>query len=59
MSKVCDICKRGPRVKIFRSKSMIATKRKQHLNLQTKKIDGQKMRVCSKCLKTLGKTSKE
>lgn len=55
MSKVCDICHRGPQVKISRSHSMIATKKKQMLNLQAKTIDGQRMKICSRCLKTLKK----
>jgi len=56
MSKVCAICQRGPQVKIFRSKSMIATKRKQNLNLQTKTINHKKIKICSNCLKTMAKT---
>lgn len=56
MSKVCDICKRGPKIKISRSHSMIATRKKQNLNLQVKTINGKRLKICSKCIKTLNKT---
>jgi len=55
MARKCDNCGRGPLKSISRSKSMVATKRRQYLNLQSKKISGKKMTVCAKCLKTLVK----
>ncbi|MFH1225920.1 MAG: L28 family ribosomal protein [bacterium] len=55
MSKVCDICRRGPQIKISRSHSMIATRKKQYLNLQAKTVDGKRLRICNRCLKTLKK----
>ena len=55
MSKTCQKCGRSTNVKISRSHSNIATKKRQYLNLQTKKIDGKKTRICSKCLKSLSK----
>jgi ribosomal protein L28 len=53
MSKKCDICGRGAIIVISRSHSMIATKKKKYLNLQTKKINGKRMKVCTACLKTM------
>jgi len=50
MSKICDICGRGPHTSTKRSHSNIATKRKIFLNLQTKKIKGQRKKICSRCL---------
>lgn len=55
MARICQICRRGTKVKISRSYSNIATKKRQYINLQTKKIGEKKMRVCTKCLKTLSK----
>jgi len=55
MSKTCDLCGRGSTKDASRSHSNIKTIKKQYLNLQTKKIDGKKMKVCAKCIKTLSK----
>lgn len=57
MAKFCDSCGRGPLSAQTRSKSMVATKRRQKVNLQNKIIDGKKMRICTKCIKgiTAGK----
>lgn len=55
MSKVCEICGRGPQSGNSRSHSNIATRRKFSLNLQTKKVGGQKKKVCTSCLKTMNK----
>ncbi len=40
-----------------RSHSNIATKRRQMLNLQWKKIKGVRQRLCTSCIKTLGKAA--
>ena len=53
MGRVCQICGRGTKVKISRSYSNIATKKRQYINLQTKKIKGKKIKVCTRCLKKL------
>ncbi len=53
MAKVCQICKRGTKTKISRSYSNIKTKKRQYLNLQTKRIGGKKIKICTKCLKKL------
>ncbi|OGL66119.1 50S ribosomal protein L28 [Candidatus Uhrbacteria bacterium RIFCSPLOWO2_01_FULL_47_24] len=58
MSKTCEKCARGPQVGISRSHSMIKTKRKFNLNLQTRTIGGKRMNVCTNCIKTGKKTSK-
>jgi large subunit ribosomal protein L28 len=55
MSRVCDLCGRGPNKAMSRSHSNIATKRRQHVNLQTKKLAGNKVKVCTRCLRTLAK----
>lgn len=58
MARRCDLCGRGSTKDATRSHSNIKTIKRQHINLQTKTIDGKKMRVCSKCLKTLRKIKK-
>ncbi|HAH04576.1 TPA: 50S ribosomal protein L28 [Candidatus Komeilibacteria bacterium] len=55
MSKVCQICGNGPTSGIRKSHSNIKSKRQVNINLQVKKIDGQKKRVCTSCLKSLSK----
>jgi ribosomal protein L28 len=56
MPKTCDTCGKGPHTKISRSHSHIATKKMQYPNLQSKKIEGKKMTICTRCLKSLTKT---
>ena len=51
----CDICGREPLKGHWRSHSNIKTIRRQKLNLQTKRVDGKKMTICTSCLKTLAK----
>ncbi|MDP3244371.1 MAG: 50S ribosomal protein L28 [bacterium] len=55
MSRVCEICKRGPRVGQTRSHSKVASKRWQGINLQIKTINGRRVRLCTKCIKTRAK----
>ena len=55
MSKTCDLCGRGSTKDASRSHSNIKTIKRQYLNLQSKKIDGKKKKVCAKCIKTLSK----
>jgi len=55
MSRVCQICGRGPKSAQSRSHSNIASKRTMAINLQTKKIGGQNLKICTKCLKTSAK----
>lgn len=58
MAKKCDVCKRGSTKGATRSHSNIKTLKRQNLNLQTKKIDGKKTKLCSSCLKSMNKKSK-
>lgn len=57
MSRNCDICGRGTQSGHSRSHSNIATKRKFKVNIQTKKIDDEKKKLCTKCIKTMSKAS--
>jgi ribosomal protein L28 len=58
MARVCDRCGRGSNRAISRSHSNIATKRQQFVNLQAKKVDGQRMKVCTRCVRTMTKEAK-
>ena len=57
MARKCDVCGRGSSKDATRSHSNIKTLRRQHVNLQTKKVAGGKFKVCTKCIKTLAKVS--
>ena len=59
MSKICQICSKKAMSGNSRSHSNISSKRKMSVNLQTKKIDGQKMTVCTSCIKTINKKKKQ
>lgn len=59
MSRTCQVCGRGTRTSQTRSHSNIATKRKQFINVQKKNIDGEKIKICAKCIKTANKTAKD
>jgi len=56
MARRCDICGRGSTKDAQRSHSNIKTLKRQYINLQTKKVDGKKIKICTKCLRTLSKT---
>ena len=58
MAQVCEVCKRGTTVGNNVSHSQVKTKRTMQVNLQSKKIDGKKMKICTSCLKTYKKNSK-
>ncbi|MEK7167501.1 MAG: 50S ribosomal protein L28 [Patescibacteria group bacterium] len=55
MPKVCDICGRGTATAFNVSHSKVRTKRTQEVNLQNKRMDGKKKRVCTSCIKTANK----
>jgi|RifOxyD2_1024036.scaffolds.fasta_scaffold01147_3 large subunit ribosomal protein L28 len=55
MSKMCEICERKAVIGNSRSHSNIATKRRMSINLQSKKVDGKKLSVCTNCIKTINK----
>jgi len=57
MARTCQRCERGPMSSNSRSHSKVATKRLQKLNLQKFKINGQKLLVCARCIKTLNKAA--
>jgi ribosomal protein L28 len=51
MAKSCVTCGRGSLKGKSRSHSNIATNRQQKINLQSKKIDGKKVNICTSCLR--------
>lgn len=55
MSNICELCSRGSTTSATRSHSRIQSKRRVFINLQSKTIDGKKMKVCTKCIKNLSK----
>lgn len=55
MAKVCEICKRGTTSGQTKSHSQIKTKRQVKINLQTKVVDGKRIKICTKCMKTMNK----
>ncbi len=58
MARKCEMCGRGSTKDAQRSHSNIKTIKRQYINLQTKTIDGKKMTICTKCIKTLAKNKK-
>jgi ribosomal protein L28 len=58
MANRCDYCRRGATKGASRSHSKVKTLKRQKINLQTKNIDGFKVKVCTSCLRTLNKESK-
>lgn len=58
MAKKCDVCGRGSAKDASRSHSNIKTIRRQYINLQVKQVKGQRLNVCTKCIKTMGKKKK-
>ncbi|PIS32534.1 MAG: 50S ribosomal protein L28 [Parcubacteria group bacterium CG08_land_8_20_14_0_20_48_21] len=55
--RTCAVCGRGSLRAKSRSHSNIGTLRRQHINLQTKTIDGKKTKVCTSCLRNLQKAA--
>ena len=55
MAKVCEICDRRAVTGNSRSHSNIASKRTMGINLQSKKIDGKRITVCTSCIKDINK----
>ena len=56
MSKSCEVCGRGTNTAFNVSHSKVKTKRTQKINLQSKKLDGVKTKICTKCIKTANKS---
>jgi large subunit ribosomal protein L28 len=58
MSRVCQLSGRKTRSGNSRSHSNIASRRKFQVNLQTKRVDGIKLRLSTRAIRTLAKTAK-
>ena len=52
----CDVCGRSATKGAQRSHSNIKTLKRQKINLQSKTIEGKKLKVCTGCMKTLAKS---
>ncbi len=58
MARQCANCGRGFLSTVSRSHSHIATKRRQNVNLQVRRVDGDKILLCASCIKTNKKSAK-
>ncbi len=59
MAKRCDLCKRSSTKGAKRSHSNIKTLKRQNINLQSRVVDGVKVKICTKCLRTIAKKQAE
>ncbi|MBU1038811.1 50S ribosomal protein L28 [Patescibacteria group bacterium] len=57
MARTCDKCARGYLKALSRSHSNIPTLKRQHINLQSKVVDGKRQKLCTRCIKGLSKKS--
>ncbi len=55
MARKCDICGRGSTKGASRSHSKVKTLKRQHINLQSRKVGEVKLKICTSCLRTLTK----
>lgn len=55
MSRVCEVCGRGSQSGNTVSHAENKSRRKFQINLQSKKIDGTKTKICTRCIKTISK----
>jgi len=55
MAKKCDLCGRGATKGASRSHSKIKTLKRQNINLQSRTIEGEKVKLCTSCLRTMVK----
>ncbi len=55
MAKKCDLCGRSATKGASRSHSKIKTLKRQNINLQSKMIEGLKVRICTSCIRTMAK----
>lgn len=53
MSQFCQSCGRGALSINLRSKSENTVKSRQKVNLQSRRVDGAKVKLCTRCLKTM------
>ena len=58
MSRKCSNCDRRYLASVSRSHSNIATKRRQNINLQPRRVDGKSVLVCASCIKASKKVAK-
>lgn len=58
MSRTCQLTGRGTKTGNNRSHSNIATRRTFKVNIQTKRLNGVKLRISSTALRTLAKSAK-
>ncbi|MFH1098323.1 MAG: bL28 family ribosomal protein [Candidatus Uhrbacteria bacterium] len=59
MAQRCEFCSRGAKTGHRRSHSNIKTNRLFRINLQNKKIDGARRRICTRCIRTRTKRAAE
>ncbi|NCP16917.1 50S ribosomal protein L28 [Candidatus Kuenenbacteria bacterium CG_4_9_14_3_um_filter_39_14] len=55
MSRICDMCGRGPQKSIQRSHANNKMIIRKFINLQARTINGKKKKVCTRCLRTIKK----
>ncbi|MDD5032017.1 MAG: 50S ribosomal protein L28 [Patescibacteria group bacterium] len=55
MAKKCDVCGRGSKKGASRSHSNIKTIKRQNINLQSKRVNGKKIKICTACIRTMAK----
>jgi ribosomal protein L28 len=57
MARICGVCGKGSQVitprKLLRAHRNPTTKQRRYPNLQTLRVAGSKLRLCTRCLKTL------
>jgi large subunit ribosomal protein L28 len=58
MSRICDLCGRGPQKFVQRSHANNKTLTRKQINLQVKTVDGVRKKVCARCIRTLKKNAK-
>lgn len=59
MAKKCDLCGRSSTKGATRSHSKRKTIKRQNINLQTRRIEGKKFKVCTSCLRRMAKSAKK
>lgn len=59
MSRICQLTGKSALFGNSRSHSNIATRRRQNVNLQTIRINGKRLRIAARTLRTLKKLSKD
>lgn len=55
MAKKCDLCGRSATKGASRSHSKIKTLKRQNINLQSRVVEGEKVKLCTSCLRTMVK----